>query len=324
MKEGFNLLPAPVAPAPPSLYGRPMRLLPALVVLLLSACAAAKPPACGFVAHSVLPIGRAGPFAAVASRIDGAPAKLVVDTGAGQTVISLAAAHRARLSLNTRATVRATGIGGTGLYATGRVDKLMLGDIPVRPAMVAVMPMVPLADGNLGMDILGDVDLDIDFPAGTITLYRGTLCPGAALPWNTQAAELRVEALMTPGMPATARPRQLLLAMELNGHPAMAMLDTGAGYSVVSRAFANRIGITDAALETGPSMHLAGLSPDGANGRMWRFEDAQIGTDRLINPIMVVADLPGVPFDVLLGMDYLSMHRVWLSYGARRIFVAHQ
>jgi hypothetical protein len=27
---------------------------------------------------------------------------------------------------------------------------------------------------------------------------------------------------------------------------------------------------------------------------------------------------------VLLGMDYLAMHRVWLSYGARRIFVAHQ
>jgi predicted aspartyl protease len=116
----------------------------------------------------------------------------------------------------------------------------------------------------------------------------------------------------------------LLLEMEINGHPAKAMLDTGAGYSVVSRAFANRIGVTDTALEDGPVMHLAGLSPDAANGRLWRFEDARIGTERMVSPIMVVADLPAVPFDVLLGMDYLAMHRVWLSYGARRIFVAHQ
>ena len=38
---------------------------------------------------------------------------------------------------------------------------------------------------------------------------------------------------------------------------------------------------------------------------------------------MVVADLHGAEFDVLLGMDYLALHRVWLSYGARRIFVAN-
>jgi len=33
--------------------------------------------------------------------------------------------------------------------------------------------------------------------------------------------------------------------------------------------------------------------------------------------------LHDIGFDVLLGMDYLVMHRVWLSYGARRVFVAH-
>jgi len=301
-----------------------MRFVPVLIPLLLAACAAAKPPACGFVGHSVLPIAHAGPFAAVASTINGAPAKLVVDTGASQTVLSLTAAHRAHLALNTQATVRATGIGGTGTYATSRVDRMMLGDIPVLPAVVAILPTVPLVDGNIGMDILGDVDLDIDFPAGQITLYRGMLCPDTPLPWNTLAAELRTEALMPAGLPATARPRQLLLAMEINGQPAKAMLDSGAGYTLVSRAFAARLGITDAALEAGPVMHLSGLSPDAANGRLWRFQDARIGTDRIASPVMVVADLRGVPFDVLLGMDYLAMHRVWLSYGARRIFVAHQ
>jgi hypothetical protein len=228
------------------------------------------------------------------------------------------------VALDPRMTVRATGIGGTATYATGRVGRLLLGDIPVTPAMVTIMPKVPLADGNIGMDILGDVDLDIDFPAGRITLYRGLLCPGTPLPWNTPATELHTEALMPPGLPATARPRQLLLAMELNGKPALAMLDTGAGYSVVARSFVTRLGVTDAMLETAPAIHLAGLSPDAANGRLWRFADARIGTERIAAPAMVVTDLHEAGFDVLLGMDYLAMHRVWLSYGARRIFVAHQ
>lgn len=312
------------APARLSLYGPGMRFAFALVLLLLAACADAKPPACGFVGSSVLPIGHAGPFASVASTIDGTPASLVVDTGAGQTVLSLAAAQRAHVALDPHWTVRATGIGGTATYATGHVARLMLGDIPVTPALVTIMPKVPLADGNIGMDILGDVDLDIDFPAGHITLYRGLLCPDTKLPWNVPAAEVHTQAIMPHGLPDTARPRELLLAMEINGKPALAMIDTGAGFSLVSRSFAARLGVTDAALEAGPTMHLAGLSPDAAYGRLWRFEEERIGTERIVGPAMVVADLHGADFDVLLGMDYLALHRVWLSYGARRIFVAHQ
>lgn len=303
-----------------------MRLLPLLALLLLGACsdlAGAAAPACGFVGRSVLPITYAGPFAAVASTIDGTPATLLVDTGATQTVLSDAAAKRAGVKLDPHWTMRATGIGGTATYATGRVERILLGDIPVLSALVTIMPKVPLAEGNLGMDILGDVDLDIDLPAGHITLYRGLLCPGATPPWKTPATEVPTEARMAPGMPPTARPHQLLLSMELNGRPVLAMLDTGAGHSLVSRAFAAKLGVTDAALAGGRALPLAGLSPDGAQGRLWRFREARIGGERIAGPVMVVADLHDIGFDVLLGMDYLVMHRVWLSYGARRVFVAH-
>jgi predicted aspartyl protease len=302
-----------------------MRLLP--VLLLLAACAdvsgARSRPACGFVGQSTLPISLAGPFATVASSIDGTPATLVVDTGAARTVLSADAARRAKVALDLRSTVRATGIGGTATYATGRIGRLQLGSIPVEPAVVMVMPSVPVADGNIGMDILGDVDLDLDFGAGHITLYRGQLCPTAMPPWDTPTTELPTTALMPRPLPATARPRLLLLAMQLDGVPALALLDTGAGYTVLARAFAERLGVTDTALARGPALALAGLSPGGAEGRLWRFKEAQIGTERFVAPVMLVADLHDVGFDVLLGMDYLARHRVWLSYGTRRIFVAH-
>lgn len=303
-----------------------MRPLAVFALVLLAACAEATgaeaPGACGLVAATVLPITRLGPFAAVDSMADGAPVRLLVDTGAGSTVLSLAAVHRAGAALDVRRVVRATGIGGTATYATARIGRLLLGAIPVEPAVVTVMPTVPLGDGNLGMDILGDVDLDIDLPEGRINLHRGRLCPGARPPWAAGATELRTEARMSPHMPATARPRQLLAMITLDGKPALAQIDSGAGTSLVARSFAARLGVTDAQLGFGPALRLTGLSPEGASGRLWQFHEARIGTERLNAPAMVVADLHDQGFDVLLGLDYLFSHRVWLSYGGRRIFVA--
>jgi predicted aspartyl protease len=301
-----------------------MRLSLALLLLLLPACAGAPDPsgACGFAGQTTLPFAPAGPFAAVPSTADGTPVTLIVDTGAAETVFSAAAAQRARVVPDTHHTVRATGIGGTASYAVGRVGMLRLGAIPVTPAVVTIMPTVPVADGNLGMDILGDVDLDLDFPSRRITLYRGRLCPDATPPWDAKAIELATVALVPRTGPPGLRPRQLLLAMELEGQPALAMIDTGAAASVVARAFVRRLGVSDAALAASPSVPLTGLSPAAALGRIWRFREAAVGSEHFPGPLLLVADLPGAQYDVLLGMDYLSKHRLWLSYGARRIFIA--
>ena len=302
-------------------YGRCMRKLVVLLPLLLAACA--DPGArCGFAGQGTLPIAPLGSFAAVPATVNAEPVRLVVDTGAGHTVLSSDAARRGGVAPDLQHTIRATGIGGTATYATGRIDSLRLGDIPVEPAVVTVMESVPLADGNLGMDILGDVDLDIDLPAGRIALHRGLLCPGAAPPWGVPATELRTVAVLPRALPATARPRLLLVGIELDGQPALALLDTGAGRSVVARAFAARLGVDAAALAASPPLALAGLSPESGQGRIWRFREVGIAGRRFAAPSMLVADLHDAGFDVLLGMDYLRRHRVWLSYRARRVFVA--
>ncbi len=303
-----------------------MRPIIILALLFLAGCADVPPPApvaCGFAGSSTLPLAQVGPFAAVDATVDGMPSRLVVDTGAGNTVLSAAAARRAGVSPDLQRLVRTTGIGGAATYPTGRIGRLKLGDFPVEPAVVLIMPAVPVADGNLGMDILGDADLDIDMPDGRVTLHYGRLCPRASPPWNVPATELRTAARLTPlPQPAGARPRQLLLLMELDGVPALALLDTGSGRSVVAHTFAARLGVTDAALASRPSLRLAGLSPQAGKGRPWQFHEARIGTERIEQPTMVVTELPDPGYDVLLGMDYLATHRVWLSYGARRIFVA--
>ena len=170
-----------------------MRLLALLLLIALAACAdpPATPPRCGFVGRSALPIAEAGPFATVASSLDGSPASLVIDTGASQSVVSAAAAERARVAPDVRHTVRATGIGGAATYATGRVGRLELGTIPVDAAIVMIMPTVPLADGDIGMDILGDVDLDIDFRGAASPSIAGCCARAPPRPGTPRAANCR-------------------------------------------------------------------------------------------------------------------------------------
>ncbi|CAH2604912.1 conserved exported protein of unknown function [Rhodovastum atsumiense] len=299
-------------------------LVPAVALLLslLSACAGPPREGCGLTASRELPLSPLGPFRGVPSTINGVPALLVVDTGAGHTVISDGTARRAGVVPDLQRLVRSTGIGGTSVFPTGQVERMSLGGVPVLRPVVTIMPGVPIADGNLGMDILGDADLDIDMPAGRLTLHHGRLCPDEAPPWTARATELETVAQEPRAASPAARPRLLLAVMELDGRQALAMLDTGAGRSVVSRAFVGRLGVDAAALAQRPGVVIAGLSTETGEGRIWQFGQARIGSDILPAPALVVADLHGAAFDVLLGMDYLGQRRVWISYGARRILVA--
>jgi predicted aspartyl protease len=304
-------------------------LLAGLVLLALAGCVdatgadeVAAAGVCGFTGRSTLPILRLGPFAAVPSAINGGPALLVVDTGASHTVLSMEVAQRNGVAVDTVHAVRSTGIGGTATFPIGRVDRMKLGGIPVAQAMVTLIPAVPLADGNVGMDILGDIDLDIDMPDGRITLHRGRLCPGRGPPWGVGAAEVATVARMAQNPSPGARPRMLLVRMTLDGIPALALLDTGAGRTVVSKAFAARLGINDAALARRPRLPLIGLSLDAGEGWTWQFHEARLGDAVYRAPTLIVADLHEADFDLVVGMDILARHRVWLSYGTRRVFVA--
>jgi predicted aspartyl protease len=282
----------------------------------------ATPPVCGFSSRSELLLPATERFPTLPTRIDGTPAWLVIDTGSVETVLSFATAARAHLTPDFAHPVRATGIGGAGTYPTARVSRLLLGTVPVRPGRVILMPQVPVADGNVGMDILGRVDLDLDLPARRIVFWRGQLCAGTGPPWQVAASEVPTVAVTAPGQAGGARPRHLLLRVRIDGHEALALLDTGAGHSLVRQAFVARLGVSAQALAASPEVRLAGLSADAARGRLWRFRSLTVGAVVVRGPTMLVAHLPGAPFDVLLGIDFLATHRVWLSYGARRVFVA--
>jgi hypothetical protein len=56
--------------------------------------------------------------------------------------------------------------------------------------------------------------------------------------------------------------------------------------------------------------------------RMHGFGRLALGPIVVSAPRLAVAPLANAGFDMILGMDVMAGHRLWISYGARQVIVA--
>lgn len=113
--------------------------------------------------------------------------------------------------------------------------------------------------------------------------------------------------------------RQILFPITVNGRPAEAWLDSGAGASVLDAAFARSLGVV---LRGGIEAH--GVAAGVAGARQARV-DLQAGDLALSDRRVVVIDLSAVgrivprPVQVLLGRDVFDQAVVDIDFQARKI-----
>ncbi|MHA6723338.1 aspartyl protease family protein [Sphingomonas sp. RS2018] len=139
--------------------------------------------------------------------------------------------------------------------------------------------------------------------------------PATAAPETTTLAadtEARwVSFDLTPG-------NQIRFTMHVNGRPATAILDTGVSYTVVSRVFADALGLKPVA--SGKAMAVGGSVPLG----LASVESVRVGGLTRIGGRLAVADLTAVvtgtatPVEVLVGADLLGVHALDIDYDKRR------
>ena len=310
-----------------------MRFLWALG-LALAACAPLSPVKVGSVdpefagqASAIQPVGpcalrlRASVPIEIAElplvpvRINGHPATLVLDTGAETAVLTEAAAKR--LGVTTKYDFRRSlsGIGRAIATNDARLDSFSLGGVSV-PYPRTLVGNLPLRlngaerDGMLGASLLADFDLDIDMPHKRLDLYDRLDCDSVRPPWAGRAVTLQTTRSLS---------RHPFFPIQVNGRTLSATLDTGAQRTVVSSSAAAAAGI-DA------TSQLAGHQvAQGAVGELLpaflHLVDVSVAGIKLHGPVLVTA--AGFPRDIdaLVGLDFLMSNRVWLSYGARRIFI---
>jgi predicted aspartyl protease len=250
------------------------------------------------------------------------PFDFVLDTGNVAAPFLLSGELSNRLGISTSPTIEAeksyaVGSGPAPIFLTGEAESIVLGDLALARPRVAVGDMldrlsqlarVPI-HGNVGYHFLKDFQLTIDYTSHKLLLAQ----PGHT--GNGIRAGQRFQ--LAAGEPL------LLVAALVNGTgPYCFAVDTGAGHSVLSPPVAEQLGLG----QTKP-VTVAGGAGEAGQGWMTRVESLEVGSTRLENLTMAVADFfeslstaVGAQIDGVLGHNFLSRFKVVIDYPGQTIF----
>ncbi len=272
---------------------------------------------CTLTRRASVPVSLPG-IPLVAAEINGRPATLILDTGAEYSVLTGAAARR--LGVTTRYDFARTmgGIGREMRTGDAKLDSFRLGGVLLRDPRILVGDVVlhigaSDPDGLLGASVLGDFDLDIDLPRRRLTLYDRVDCARLQPPWTGRYATLEMTRSLSghPFFPVT-----------INGHTLSATLDTGAQRTVLAARAAPGAGVgADSQLAT-RELRTQGAAGEIVPASLHLVREFRVGGEPIRTPILVAPAALPRDIDALLGLDFLMTHRVWLSYGSRRMFLA--
>lgn len=289
--------------------------LAVLCVLPLAACAAAPPhgPACRPTMVDSLALRSLDGHPVVTVSLNGNPVDMLLDTGAEGSVVTRATALRLGLTPGGAGRATITGIDGTRVLDVVRATVSLTGRGRSLSLPVVDLPggMDSLA-GVVGTDVLSDLDLDFDEAGAQVTLRRSTGCTADDLP--------------SPGrwtrLPAAFTPQQrVLVPVRLGAITVQALLDSGVPASILSAETARRTGITDERVAAGAPFLFIGAALQPITGHSVRLDDVQVGVEPP-GPMTVdvlPAELPWV--NMLLGNEWLSRHRVVISWARRAVYV---
>lgn len=300
-----------------------LALLAAIGVLAVS-CAPPAQAQCTLHRAAQLPAEMVRGYVTVAVTINGAPARMLIDTGAPFSMITPAAAARVGapvtqtdipqlmgglsngLSLATIATARTFGFAGAA----------------VRNAEFYVWPrgFDEKIDGIVGQNLLSGVDVEFDLANGMVRLIQPDDCGATPLAYWAADPNSVVAVPFDSGPP---RAHRVDLSARLNGAPVKARLDTGAYRSMLTLAAARRLGVDPS--KSPPEGRAFGVNRD-AGFVFWRahFNDFALGGEAVKGFSLMVADTDGDDIDLLLGVDFLKSHRVLISNSQHRLYFTYQ
>jgi Aspartyl protease len=305
-----------------------MTRLPRLCALfaLLALIAGTACAACQVEPLATVPLQLSGGLILITVAVNDTDAVFVMDTGAERTLMSEQAVHRLGLERDSWVASTILGIGGYERRPNALPRSLRLGGVALRrrtltgdtSVMVGPVPVnqiegQPIA-GLLGRDFLSPFDLDLDLPARRLTLNGVRGCGTGFLPWTTPYASIPA------AMPAGDA---MVIRTEVDGRALRTLVDTGASASLLTASGMFLMGLTAEILAHDPGGEGSGVGPTPVPMRLHRFAELRIGPDVSRDPRLWVASARVVPIvDMLLGVDWLRSHRVWLSYATRQFFVA--
>ena len=282
---------------------------------------AAAADRCTTVRLPDIPVTMHGLTPIVLAKIDGTVEPLILDSGAGDSTLSLAAAARLNLPRR-RARFYAVGVTGARAIPTiataqtfafdGTIFHTV--DFLVTPALFEAG-----AAGLLGQNVLQLADMEYDLAHGVVRPTRPVGCGDHPMAnWRTSAhvfvLDLQRTSALHPHLLGTAR---------VNGSPIRVLFDTGAAHSIISLPVAKSVGLTPGS----PGVIPAGTI-SGVNGRpepVWRatFANLNIGGESIPHARVLIGDIGDPAADMIVGCDFFLAHRVYVANSQHKLYFTY-
>jgi len=244
------------------------------------------------------------------------PFRMIVDTGANQSVLTGALVHALGLQLAPENTVRLTGVTGSQIVPVITLDSLQTGDLEQRDLRVAVMNSVSGgAEGILGMQGFAGKRITVDFVNDRIQIANS----------RGQRAGFRYASI-----PVEVRFDRLLLANgRVGGVKVQAVIDTGAERTLGNSALRRELIRLKRLHETPLIAGVIGVTEVEQRGEAIWTRKIQLGDIALTDVNVIYGDmhvfkvwgLEDKPA-LLIGMDVLGLlHTLIVDYRLKEIQV---
>jgi hypothetical protein len=290
------------------------------VIAALTGCTAQSDRSCTLALTTSLPLWPMvhNTKLAVPATLKNVPLMLTVDTGAAATTLD-SQAVRAEDFIGQ---VGGTGVGGNFTAGVALFRGLQIGRLSGSIAAVAGGLPPGLSSqgvaGNLGMDVLGNYDVDLDLWGWRLTMYSAQgACQAPAV---TMEPPLYTVDLVSAGW-GDRRPH---VRVGIGGLTFLAVIDTGSTGMVISGNVAELLGLTGAALQADRIIPVSGFGPATVLGRVHVLDSLTIGDLTLHHvPATVLSEEfdPGV--GVILGLDLAQRVHLWISRSSHRLVMQY-
>lgn len=241
--------------------------------------------------------------------INGTSKRMMVDTGASKSMLTLATARELNLDIGVLARGRfIVGVGGTPSIFVAHVDEFVLGSSRTADFRINVGFERMEAAGLLGADFLSQFDVDLDFANAKMNLVRRENCndTGDVVYWSRKPYGV---------IPFEIDANHIMVKVKLDGVDIRAALDTGAADTIMS---------LDKASDA------FDLDEDKLmKSRHYPFKTLTFGEVTINNPaIALLTDRESVvmghhssDLHMIIGMGVLRRLHLYISYTDKMIYV---
>ena len=262
-----------------------------------------------------------GESATTIVKIDGKDTRFTLDTGAFFNTMSRAEALSLGLAL--RPAPFGFRLGGVG--GSTSVDIAQVKDFGILGTTIKHVEFIvggtDTGRGLLGANLLDLADLEIDLANGKMKLFQVNDCKKSALAYWTKDGKYNVADIERAD---NERDRRTFIEVTIDGKKLRAVLDSGAAATVLSRDAAKRIGID----LDGPGVKIGrrsfGIGSESVKSWTVPVDSFSVGTETIQHSQMEVIDgRIGRDTDMLLGVDFLLAHHVYIANSQRKMYFTY-